>query len=89
MNFADENVQRAPDEVEQLRARIAELEDQLAQQAIRTNRVVAATQERVYWLDRWHLDLDALMARPGAAEFRAVVRFLRSVVWRAKRLWGR
>ena len=28
-------------------------------------------QERTYWLDRWHLDLNALMRRPGAAELRA------------------
>jgi hypothetical protein len=40
----------------------------------------------VYWLDRWHLDLNALMARPGAGAFRAVVRFVRGFVWGAKRL---
>jgi hypothetical protein len=73
-------------EIERLRARVADLEDQLADQAARTNQIVAATQERVYWLDRWHLDLNALMARPGAAEFRAVVRVARGFVWRAKRL---
>jgi hypothetical protein len=73
-------------DIEQLRARVADLEEQLAQQAARTNQIVAATQERVYWLDRWHLDLNALMARPGAAEFRAVVRFVRGLMWRAKRL---
>jgi hypothetical protein len=73
-------------EIERLRARVADLEAQLAQQAAQTNRIVAATQERVYWLDRWHLDLNALMARPGAAEFRAVVRFVRGLMWRAKRL---
>ena len=73
-------------EIERLRARVADLEDQLTEQATRTNRILAATQERTYWLDRWHLDLNALMARPGAAEFRAVVRFIRRFVWRSKRL---
>ena len=30
-----------------------------------TNAVVAEWQERAYWLDRWHLDLNALMRRPA------------------------
>jgi hypothetical protein len=73
-------------ELSQLRAKVLQLERQLSEQAAKTNTIVAATQERVYWLDRWHLDLNALMERPGAAEFRAVVRFVRAFVWRAKRL---
>ena len=62
-------------EVETLRARVAELERELAEQAARTNRLVAEAQERTYWLDRLGLDLDALMRRPA--------------VWRAYRLAGR
>ena len=34
----------------------------------------------MYWLDRWGLDLNALMRRRGAAEFRAAVRGVRAVV---------
>jgi hypothetical protein len=64
-------------EIEQLRARVAALEAELVEQAARTERIVAAAQQRVYWLDRWHLDLNALMQRPGAAEFRALVRGVR------------
>ncbi|HKG40072.1 MAG TPA: hypothetical protein VKB25_13875 [Conexibacter sp.] len=67
-------------EVQQLRARIAALEAELVEQAERTERIVAAAQARTYWLDRWHLDLNALMQRPGAAEFRALVRGLRWIV---------
>ena len=37
----------------------------------RANAAVAAAQERAYWLERWHLDLNALMRRPGAARVRA------------------
>ncbi len=44
------------------------------------NAAVAAAQERAYWLDRWHLDLNALMARRGAAEFRAAVRLARGAI---------
>ncbi len=48
-----------------LRARVEQLESELVEQA-RANAAVAAAQERAYWLDRWHLDLNALMRRPGS-----------------------
>jgi hypothetical protein len=64
-------------ELEQLRARVAALEAELVAQAERAERAVAAAQERAYWLDRWHLDLNALMRKPGAAQFRALVRAAR------------
>lgn len=72
-------------ENERLRARVSELESELVEVQARTNAVVAHWQERAYWLDRWHLDLNALMRRRGASEFRALLRALRSVVWAAKR----
>ncbi len=64
-------------ENERLRERVAQLEDQLADQAARANAAVARAEERVYWLDRWHLDLNALMRRPGAAQLRALLRAVR------------
>ena len=63
-----------------LRARVAELEHELAEQAQRTNALVARTQERVYWLDRYHLDLNALMALPGMSAVRALLRGVRAPV---------
>jgi hypothetical protein len=75
-------------ENERLRARVNSLEAELVETQARTNVVVAQTQERVYWLDRWHLDLNALMRRRGAAEFRGALRAGRSVsraLRRAKR----
>jgi hypothetical protein len=66
-------------EVEELRARVAELERQLADQAARANAAVAAAEDRAYWLDRWHIDLNALMRKRGAAEFRALLRAVRQV----------
>jgi predicted nucleic acid-binding Zn-ribbon protein len=66
-------------EVEKLRERVASLEAELVEIQARTNTIVAQTQERVYWLDRWHLDLNSLMRRPGASEFRALLRAVRSV----------
>jgi len=64
-------------EVEELRARVVELERQLADQAERTNDAVAAAQDRSYWLDRYHIDLNAIMARRSAqraVELAGVVR---------------
>jgi hypothetical protein len=72
-------------ELDALRARVAALEAELVEVQSRANASVGEWQERAYWLDRWHLDLNALMRRRGASEFRAVVRALRSVVWAAKK----
>jgi len=73
-------------ENERLRARVAALEAELVEVQARTNAAVAQWQERAYWLDRWHVDLNALMRRPGDAEFRAMLRAVRSVGRAYKRL---
>ena len=67
-------------EVERLRACVSALETELVEVQERANASVAEWQERAYWLDRWHLDLNALMRKRGAAEMRAGIRALRSVV---------
>jgi hypothetical protein len=72
-------------EIERLRARVAALEAELVEQAARSERIVAAAQERTYWLDRWQLDLNALMRKPGAAQFRALLRAARWFVRGAKK----
>jgi hypothetical protein len=66
-------------EPEALRARVAALEAENFEIAARANRQIAAVQDRMYWLDRWGLDLNALMRRPGAAELRAATRAARAV----------
>jgi len=76
-------------EIEALRARVAELERQLAEQAARANAAVAAAQERAYWLDRWHVDLNALMARPAGVRLRAALRAVRGPVRGARLAWRR
>ncbi len=73
-------------ENERLRARVAALESELVDIQARANAAVAEWQDRAYWLDRWHLDLNAIMRRPGAAQFRGVLRAVRSVAWRYKRI---
>ena len=72
-------------EVARLRAQVAALERELVDQAAKANEAVALAQERTYWLDRWNLDLNALMQRRGAAELRGLVRVARSGVRSAKR----
>lgn len=73
-------------ELERLRARVAALEAELVEQAARTERIVAAAQERTYWLDRWHLDLNALMRKPGAAQTRGLLRGARWFVRGCKKV---
>jgi hypothetical protein len=72
-------------ENEALRARLAALEQELVEVQARANATVASWQERAYWLERWHLDLNALMERRGASEFRALLRFVRSITRAARR----
>jgi hypothetical protein len=67
------------DEVEALRRRVADLERELAERTARANDAVAAAQDRSYWLDRWGVDLNALMRKRGAAELRAAIRAARAV----------
>lgn len=52
------------DELQRLRDRVAALERELAERTAAANAALAAAQERSYWLERWHLDLNALMRRP-------------------------
>jgi len=57
-------------ELEQLRARVAELERELAERTERAGAAVAAAQERLYWLDRWQIDLNRVMeTRAGQTAF--------------------
>jgi len=74
-----------PDEAATLRAKIEALERELVEQAAQANAAVAQAQERTYWLDRWNLDLNALMERRGAAELRGVVRVARGWLRSARR----
>lgn len=67
-------------ELESLRSRVAALESELVEVQARANAAVGEWQERAYWLDRWHVDLNAVMRKPGAAQLRAALRALRWVV---------
>jgi hypothetical protein len=80
------NGQQLQAENELLRARVGALESELVEVQARTNAAIGQWQERAYWLDRLHLDLNKLMERPGADELRLALRAVRSLFWRIKRL---
>lgn len=86
MAASETDTQSQQAEIERLRREVARLEAELVAQAQRTNRIVAQAQERAYWLDRWHIDLNALMRKPGAAQLRAAMRAVRTVVRAAKKV---
>jgi hypothetical protein len=85
MSSLDHELTRASDrgdedsEVAALRARVAELERQLVELEAWSNSTLGAAQERLYWLDRWQLDLNAVMDRPAATRVRTVLRGVRAV----------
>jgi chromosome segregation ATPase len=73
-------------ELTRLRARLAALESELFEVQARANAAVGEAQEKAYWLDRLHIDLNRLMERPGASEVRVVLKAVRSAFWRLKRI---
>jgi len=73
-------------ELDALRRRVADLESELAAQARRTARTVAEAQEKLYWLERWHVDLDAVMRKPGALRALEGLKTLRSATRRVRKL---
>jgi ABC-2 type transport system permease protein len=75
-------------ELEFLRRRVLELDQELAETERRAAQAIAAAQKRAYWLDRWHVDLNALMARPVAGRARSAARAGRRPI-RALRLLTR
>lgn len=51
-------------ELDQLRARVDQLEAELAERTAKAEAAVAAAQERSYWTDRLPFDLNAVMPTP-------------------------
>lgn len=74
------------EELERLRERVAQLEAELVEVQASANAAVAKWQDRAYWLDRLHIDLNSAMQRPGAEQLRVLLKSTRSVYWRLKLL---
>jgi ABC-type transporter Mla subunit MlaD len=63
----------------QVSADLDAIEREHVEQLARAHAALAAAQDRSYWLDRWGLDLNALMRRPWAHRLRALLRALREL----------
>jgi hypothetical protein len=72
-------------EIQRLRERVSALESELADVQAWANRTVADAQERTYWLDRWQVDLNAVMRRRGVQRAQTIARGARGVVRAARR----
>jgi hypothetical protein len=75
----------AQDELRALRERIGALEREHQEQIARANAAIAAAQDRSYWLDRWHLDLNALMRTAPGRVLNALLELLLVVYRRLRR----
>lgn len=65
-------------DAERLRTRLAELDLERTEALARAHAQLAAAQDRSYWLDRWSIDLNAFMQRPGAGALKRLARLVRS-----------
>ncbi|MHB8658434.1 MAG: hypothetical protein ACYC91_10855 [Solirubrobacteraceae bacterium] len=82
--------ERQQSELEALRARVSALEAELIEVQAWANEVVGDAQARTYWLDRWQLDLNSVVERPGVQALRRALRTGRRVYRRlvaVKRRW--
>jgi hypothetical protein len=66
----------------ELRERFEALEREHGEQIARANAALAAAQDKSYWLDRWGVDLNAVMRRRGASELLTAMRALRVILRR-------
>jgi hypothetical protein len=73
-------------EIERLRTQLDGLETELVEVQGRANEAVAEWQDRAYWLDRLHIDLNAIMRRPGAKQVRMVLKTIRTAFWMLRRV---
>ena len=75
-------------EVDELRRRVAALEEELAQQSARANAAIAAAEDRSYWLDRMRIDMNTVMRNPAARALFSLAQFAarawRAVSWRLR-----
>jgi predicted nucleic acid-binding Zn-ribbon protein len=72
-------IRRVETDLEDLRARVEALEAENAELRRRTEAAVASSRRQADALDEAGLDLNELMRKPGAKEFRALVRATRGV----------
>jgi hypothetical protein len=82
-------VNAGEEELERLRARLAILERERFEASARANATIASAQEDGYWLERWGLDLDALLSGRSGRRIRVGARRVRELARRLRGLRGR
>jgi len=60
-------------------ADVEAIEREHVEQLARAHAALAEAQDRSYWLERWGVDLNELMRRPGARRARGALRAVREV----------
>jgi hypothetical protein len=73
-------------ELEELRARILALETELLGLEASANCAVAEAQEKTYWLDRWRIDINAIMDRNATRHVLAATRRARALYGTVRRV---
>ncbi len=61
-------------ELEGLRARVRELEQELIEVHAWANTAIATAQAQSYWIDKYHIDLNGLMESPGGKAVRGGIK---------------
>lgn len=61
-------------EIELLRARVRELEQEILEVHAWANTAIATAQAQAYWIDKYHIDLNGMMLSPGGRALRGGVR---------------
>jgi hypothetical protein len=75
------------EELERLRARVEQLEGELAERTAKAEAAVAAAQDRSYWLDRTRIDLNAVMShRPARWAFEVLLATAKALMALKRRL---
>jgi len=77
------------EEVERLRARVAELERELIETEAWANEAVGYAQAQSHWIERWGIDINGFMRSPSGLRLRALARVSRAVYRRLGRIKNR
>ena len=75
-------------ELEYLRARVQTLEEERLEQARLANEAIVNVQNRLYWLDRFQIDLNSVMASSWVMAIRGLAKRYREPI-RAARAFAR
>jgi hypothetical protein len=77
------------EEIERLRARVAELERELIDTEAWANETVGYAQAQSHWIERWGIDVNGFMRSTAGLRMRSAARIARGVYRRLGRIKNR